>query len=200
VTLVPGRLEEVIAFDTGPGNMVLDGLVGIKYQGRKRWDVDGQIGARGKVEKNLLRDLMRHPYLKRQPPKSTGREIFGAAFVKDLWDKAQGMPFVDLMATTTYFTAASIHRSFENFIFPGFAVDEIFVSGGGSHNRTLMAFLLSLFRPVPVRLFSELGIPGDAKEALAFALLADATIQGMAANVPGATGAKRPAVLGKIIF
>jgi len=200
VTIVPGRLEEVIAFDTGPGNMVLDNLVGIKYQGRKKWDVDGHIAARGKVNESLLRNLMRHPYLNLKPPKSTGRETFGGAFVKDLWTKAQGLPFVDLMATAAYFTAASIHRSFEEFILPSFAVDEIFVSGGGRHNRTLMAFLINLFRPIPVRPLDELGIQGDAKEAVAFALLADATIQGMTANVPQATGAKRPAILGKIIL
>ena len=200
VTVVPEKLDEVIAFDTGPGNMVLDGLVEIKYQGRKRWDVGGHIAARGKVDKSLFRDLMRHPYLKRQPPKSTGRETFGAAFVEDLWIKAQGMPFADLMATAAYFTAASIHRNFDQFIFPRFAVDEIFVSGGGRHNRTLMTFLASLFRPVPLCPLDELGMNGDAKEAVAFALLADATIQGMPANAPQATGAERPAILGKIIL
>jgi anhydro-N-acetylmuramic acid kinase len=200
MTIVPEKLDEVIAFDTGPGNMVLDGLVEIKYQGRKRWDAGGHIAARGKVDKSLFRDLMRHPYLKRQPPKSTGRETFGAAFVEDLWIKAQGMPFADLMATAAYFTAASIHRNFDQFIFPKFAVDEIFVSGGGRHNRTLMTFLASLFRPVPLCPLDELGMNGDAKEAVAFALLADATIQGMPANAPQATGAERPAILGKIIL
>lgn len=200
VTIVPARLEEVIAFDTGPGNMVLDGLVALKFQGRKRCDVDGQIAARGKVDKNLLGDLMRHPYLKRQPPKSTGRETFGEGLVKSLWEQGKGMPFADLITTATYFTAAAVHRSFLKFIFPSFKVDEIFVSGGGRHNRTLMAFLVNLFRPIPVRPLDELGIQGDAKEAVAFALLADATIQGMTANVPQATGAKRPAILGKIIL
>jgi len=110
------------------------------------------------------------------------------------------MPFADLMATATFFTAASIHRSFKEFIFPRFAVDEIFVSGGGRHNRTLMTFLPTLFHPTPVGPLEELGMNGDAKEALAFALLADATIQGVAANVPSATGAQRPALLGKIIL
>lgn len=200
VTVVPARLEEVMAFDTGPGNMVMDGLVRLKYRGRKKWDQEGQIAGRGSVNQNLLKDLMSHPYFNRKPPKSTGRETFGEAFVKDLWDSSQGIPFEDLLATAAFFTAASIHRSLKEFVFPTFAVDEIFVSGGGMHNRTLMFFLENLFRSLPVRKLNELGVDGDAKEALAFALLADATIQGMAANVPQATGAKRPVVLGKIIL
>jgi anhydro-N-acetylmuramic acid kinase len=200
VTLVPGKLEEVIAFDTGPGNMVLDGLMGIKYRGRKRWDVGGQIAAKGRVDERMLKDLMRHPYFSLKPPKSTGRETFGKAFVENLWQNAEGMPFADLMATTTFFTAASIHRSFKEFIFPRFAVDEIFFSGGGRHNRTLITFLTTLFHPTPISPLEELGINGDAKEALAFALLADATIQGRAANVPQATGAKKPTLLGKIVL
>jgi len=200
VTVVPARLEEVMAFDTGPANMVMDGLIRLKYKGRKKWDHEGRIAGRGSVNQNLLKDLMSHPYFSRTPPKSTGREIFGEAFVKDLWDRSQRIPFEDLLATAAYFTAASIHLSLKKFVFPTLAVDEIFVSGGGMHNRTLMFFLGNLLQPVPVRKLNELGVDGDAKEALAFALLADATIQGMAANVPNATGAKRPIVLGKIIL
>jgi len=199
VTVVPPKLEEVMAFDTGPGNMVIDGLVRLKFGGSKRWDAKGQIAAQGKVQEDLLRDLRRHPFFSRKPPKSTGREDFGEAFVKNLLTSNRNMPFADLMATATFFTAASIYRSFRDFIFPRFTIDEIFISGGGVHNRTLFNFLARLFQPIPVRKLNELGVNGDAKEALAFALLADATIQGVASNVPGATGAKRPAILGKII-
>jgi len=200
VTIVPEKLEEVIAFDTGPGNMILDGLVRIKSGGRRKWDQAGQIAAKGRVDGELIGQLMNHPYFSRKPPKSTGRETFGEEFVKDLWNRARQMPFEDLMATATYLTAASIHRSFQQFIFPHFTVDEIFVSGGGMHNQTLMNFMEGLFQPIPLQPLNNLGIDGDAKEALAFALLADATIQGIAANVPKATGAKRPTLLGKIIL
>ncbi len=200
VTVVPEKMEDVIAFDTGPGNMVLDGLMGMKYRGLKKWDADGRIAAKGRVDESLLRHLMRNPYFALKPPKSTGRETFGKTFVENLWQEAQGMPFEDLMATATFFTAASIHRSFKHFIFPRFAVDEIFVSGGGPHNRTLLGFLVNLFHPTPVGPLEDLGMNGNAKEALAFALLADATIQGMPSNVLQATGAKRPVILGKIIL
>lgn len=200
VTIVPEKLEEVIAFDTGPGNMILDGLIRIKGGGRKKWDQAGQVAAKGRVDRELFGQLMNHPYFSRKPPKSTGRETFGEEFVKDLWNRARQMPFEDLMATATYLTAASIHRSFQQFIFPHFMVDEIFVSGGGMHNRTLMKIMEGLFQPISLQPLNNLGIDGDAKEALAFALLADATIQGVAANVPKATGAKRPTLLGKIVL
>jgi anhydro-N-acetylmuramic acid kinase len=105
-----------------------------------------------------------------------------------------------MLATATFFTAASVYRSFDRLIFPRFRVGEIFVSGGGMHNQTFMGFLGKVFQAIPVSPFNDLGIDGDAKEALAFALLADATLQGCPSNVPGATGASRPAMLGKIIL
>jgi anhydro-N-acetylmuramic acid kinase len=200
ITLVPEKLEDVMAFDTGPGNMVIDALVRRRSQGKIGWDPGGRIAARGKVRRWLLRGLLRHPFFGLEPPKSTGREIFGLGFVDRLWNHGRGMPFEDLMATATYLTAASIHQGYQKFILSRFRADEVFVSGGGMHNRTLMGFLRKLFHPVPVGSLNELGIDGDAKEALAFALLADATIQGLPSNVPGATGAERPAVLGKIIL
>jgi len=200
VTVLPGRLEEVMAFDTGPANMVIDSLVRLQSRGRMKWDPEGQLAGRGRINEELLGDLMRHPYFQLSPPKSTGRELFGEEFAKDLWGKNRRLPWEDLLATATFFTAASIYRGFDDFIFPRFRVDEIFVSGGGVHNRTLMGFLEKVFGSIPVAPLNKLGVPGDAKEALAFALLADATLQGLPSNVPGATGARRPAVLGKIIL
>lgn len=200
VTVVSEDFADLMAFDTGPGNMVMDGLVKLRSGGRKKWDHEGRIASKGKVDGRLLEELMSHPYFSLKPPKSTGREIFGEGFIKNFWGRAQRIPFEDLMATATYFTAASIHRSYQEFIFPRFAVDEIFVSGGGMHNRTLLANLGDLFRPLPLRPLNVLGIPGDAKEALAFAILANETIHGLPSNVPQATGAGRPAVLGKIVF
>jgi anhydro-N-acetylmuramic acid kinase len=200
ITLVPEKLEDVIAFDTGPGNMVMDALVRTKSRGKIGWDPEGRIAARGKVRPALLGILLRHPFFREDPPKSTGREVFGAEFVDRLWSHGRGMPFEDLMATATYLTAASIHQGYRRFILPRYPADEVFVSGGGVHNRTLLGLLQKFFHPVPVGSLNGLGVDGDAKEALAFALLADATIQGLPSNVPAATGAERPAILGKIVL
>ncbi len=200
VTVVPDRLNEVIAFDTGPGNMILDALVRLQSRGRKSWDSEGAIAGQGKVRRALIDEWMDMPYFSQRPPKSTGRETFGQDFSRDVWMKNRAAPFSDLMATATYFTAATIHHGFRDFIFPRFRVDEIYVSGGGLHNRTLMQDLRNHFSPISIHPLDVLGINGDAKEALAFALLADATLRGVPSNVPGATGAQRPAVLGKIIF
>jgi len=200
VTVLPGRLEEVMAFDTGPANMVIDSLVRLQSRGRMKWDPEGQLAGRGRINEELLGDLMRHPYFQLSPPKSTGREMFGEEFAKDLWGKNRSLPWEDLLATATFFTAASVYQGFDDFIFSRFRVDEIFVSGGGMHNQTLMGFLRKVFGPIPIGPLNDLGVDGDAKEALAFALLADATLQGLPSNVPGATGARRPAVLGKIIL
>ena len=200
VTVVPGEIEKVMAFDTGPANMIMDGLVKRQSRGRQGWDAGGQIAARGKVDEELLERWMSHPYFSLAPPKSTGREEFGDIFLERTGEHIRGVAFEDLMATAAFFTAASVHRGFRDFIFPAFAADEVYVSGGGMHNRTVMAHLEELFRPVPIRPLNDLGIDGDAKEALAFAILADATLQGMPANIPRATGAARPAVLGKIVL
>ena len=200
VTVIPGTLRQVMAFDTGPANMVIDSLVRLQSRGKRKWDDGGHLAGRGKLNEKLLEDLMSHPYLRLPPPKSTGREMFGEEFAKDLWKRGRRLSFEDLLATATFFTAASIYLGFDRFIFPLFRVEEIYVSGGGLHNRTLMGFLGKVFNPIPVAPLDDLGVQGDAKEALAFALLADATLQGMASNVPSATGARRPAVLGKIIL
>jgi anhydro-N-acetylmuramic acid kinase len=200
VTILPGTIERVMAFDTGPANMVIDGLVRLQSRGKKKWDEAGDLAGKGRLNERLLGHLMRHPYLRLPPPKSTGREVFGEEFAKDLWKKARRLSFEDLLATVTFFTAASVYLGFDQFVFPRYRVDEIYVSGGGVRNRTLLGFLGKIFAPIPIAPLNALGVDGDAKEALAFALLADATLQGMASNVPSATGAKRPAVLGKIIL
>jgi len=116
------------------------------------------------------------------------------------WQTARKASFPDLIATATYLTAISIFDAFKNYIFPKFRIDEVFISGGGLHNKTLLRFMKELFQPIPIKTLNALGIDGDAKEAVAFALLADATLQGISGNVPGATGAKRSALLGKIVF
>lgn len=190
---------DVLAFDTGPGNMVLDRLAWRASSGRRAFDAGGRLAARGRVDRRLLAEALRHPFLRRRPPKSTGREEFGAQFADDWWRRARARRLrpEDALATATAFTARSIGQAFERFL-PGRPA-EVLLCGGGAHNRTLAAMLR---RELPAaRLFStdRLGIPGDAREAAAFAALAWATARGLAGNVPAATGARRPAILGKIV-
>lgn len=200
VTVVPEKLEKVVAFDTGPGNMVIDALVSIYTKEKKKFDRQGKIAAQGKIQEALLRKMRQHPYFGLEPPKSTGREIFGKPFLKEFIKASRKVSFPDLIATATYLTAISIFDAFNNYIFPKFRIDEVFISGGGMHNNTLLSFMKELFQPIPVKTLNVLGIDGDAKEALAFALLADAMLQGIPGNAPGATGAAKSAILGKIVF
>ncbi len=199
VTVVPENFEKLLAFDTGPGNMLIDALVSLYTQGKKKFDNQGKIAAQGKVQEELLRNMLQHPYFRQKPPKSTGREVFGELFLKDFFKESKRISFPDLMATATSLTAISIFNAFKNFIFPIFNIDEIFISGGGLHNKTLRSLLQKLFHPIPIKTLSTLGINGDAKEAVAFALLADTTLQGFPGNVSGATGGQ-PAILGKIVL
>lgn len=198
VTVVSDRLGDVFAFDNGPGNMVIDALARHASRGAEEFDRDGALSARGRVLPALLAELLDDDYLRRPPPKSTGRERYGRAFVTGLLERhAEADPF-DLLATAVAFTAESIADGYRRFVLPRAPVDEVRVSGGGAHNATLMAHLRRLLAPLPVREFDDLGVPADAKEAVAFALLAVETIHANPANVPAATGARRPAVLGKI--
>ncbi|MFP4057977.1 MAG: anhydro-N-acetylmuramic acid kinase [Candidatus Brocadiia bacterium] len=191
--------EEVLAFDTGPGNMVLDGLSRALSGGRRALDRHGAAAARGRVDAARLRRWLRHPYFRKQPPKSTGRETFGEVFVRRLLDDAGGSTEADLLATATALTAETVHQAYQRWLRPRGPVDEVLASGGGCHNRTLMRLLAERFRPVPVRTTDDFGIPADAKEAVAFAILARETVHGRPGNLPGATGASRPAVLGTIV-
>jgi len=320
------RPEQVVAFDTGPGNMLLDALTSVLTDGRESYDRDGAMAAEGTVSEPLLRWLMRHPYLRRRPPKSTGREMFGAPFASEILQRAEcarddhpmpgspdspvprsacptvflssdgpgaggrsdtagqasrgtrggedrlkagllsssvprsacptvrsgaglgdtagqasrgtrggedrlkaglqtrrredrlkaglrtknsafgvpplgglGLPPDDLLATVTAFTAESICDAWRRFIRPLGPVHEVIASGGGCHNQTLMRRLSQAFDPIPVRLSDDFGVPVDAKEAIAFAILARETMAGRPGNLPSATGARRPAVLGKIV-
>jgi anhydro-N-acetylmuramic acid kinase len=204
VTLVSDELDELIAFDNGPGNMALDAVARAASRGSETYDVDGRRAARGRVDAELLAELNRHPYLAQPPPKSTGRELFGRRFVyplMDLWKArpaalAGGNPLDDLLATLTRFSAEAIAHSYRAHL-PAFP-DEIYVCGGGAHNPTLVGHLRALCAPTPVLDTGALGVDPDAKEAIAFAVLANETLHGHPGNVPRATGAVGPRVLGKI--
>jgi anhydro-N-acetylmuramic acid kinase len=200
VTYLPAGkgLEAVLAFDTGPGNMVMDGLVQRLTKGKETMDRGGRLAARGKVAVGLLATLLAHPYLKHQPPKSTGREEFGEAFVEKILaaQKAHRLKPEDLLATCALFTAITIGSARKWLAGP---VDEVLVGGGGARNRSLMSNLSSVFSPVPVRTFDAAGWPGKAFEAVAFAILAYQSFHGERANVPSVTGASHPVVLGAIV-
>ncbi|MDZ7291950.1 MAG: anhydro-N-acetylmuramic acid kinase [candidate division KSB1 bacterium] len=193
-----GTLEEVIAFDTGPGNMVMDALAQ-KFFG-KPFDKNGALAAQGKVSEKLLAELLQHPYFAKPVPKSTGREEFGAMYVEKLIYHASDLPLAtcDLLATATALTAETIAREARLLEKRFGKMDELIVSGGGMHNRTLMRMLQERVTPAKVMTTDDYGLPGDAKEAILFAVLANETIGGFAGNVPSVTGARVATVLGKI--
>jgi len=190
----------VFAFDTGPGNMVIDQVARAASADEGAYDKDGMLSALGRPDEALLAKLLEHPYLRLSPPKSTGREMFGRQFSAELIQGYDPLVLLDLLATVVRLTADSIaYRAYRDFVFPRYPVDEVIVSGGGVHNRTLMARLRELFGATPVRTLEDIGLSSDAKEAVAFAILANETIAGNPGNVPSATGALRPVVLGKIV-
>ena len=201
VTYLPAacRPHNIIAFDTGPGNMIMDRFISIISSGRGKFDHDGKLAAKGKVDKDMLNNMLRHPFLSRRPPKSTGREEFGSQYCDDLYDKAikKSISAENIMATVTAFTAASIARAYRRFL-PKMP-DEVILCGGGAHNTTLVRMLQQSLSETGILLSDEFGISCDAKEAVSFAILAHATIKGMANNVPTATGADQSLILGKII-
>jgi len=201
VTWLPAgcAAAEVLAFDTGPGNMVIDRLAWRASSGALAFDRGGRLAARGIVDARLLAELTCHPFLARRPPKSTGREEFGAAFADGLWkENRRRLRPEDLLATATAFTARSIAEAYGRFL-PR-PPDEVILCGGGARNRTLVRMLRAEL-PARTRLAAsdEFGIRAEAREAVAFAILAWATAKGLAGNVPAATGAARPVILGKII-
>jgi anhydro-N-acetylmuramic acid kinase len=200
VTYLPARRpEQCFAFDSGPGNVLIDDAVRRATGGTLEYDVDGQIAARGKVDKAFLMELLAHPFLKQPPPKTTGRELFGTPFGEKIWKAAlaRGISSDDWIATLTMFTAQSIAASYREFL-PR-QPDQVIISGGGARNPTLLAMLTAQLPPaMRIRRIDEFGVPADAKEALAFAILAYETWQGRPSNLPAATGARRPVVLGDI--
>jgi len=197
ITYIPAkaRPEEVIAFDTGPGNMVVDALASIVTKGRWKFDKNGKIARRGRLNPALLARLLRDDFLQQKPPKSAGREQYGREFVEKLLRTK--LPVEDLIATATAFTAAAAAQSIERFTGP---VDDLIVSGGGAHNPMMMAYLAALLPGTNVTTSAAFGVDIDVKEAIAFAILAYETWRRRPSNMPSATGAKHPVILGKITF
>jgi anhydro-N-acetylmuramic acid kinase len=199
VTCLPPacKPEEVLAFDTGPGNMVIDQLMTHFTAGRQNFDRDGAFAASGQVHPAIVQQLLEDEYFRLKPPKSCGREQFGPSFVQRLLEFRLSPE--DTVATATYFTAAAIAEGLARFAgAEDNPPDQIIVSGGGVHNKTLLRFLRAELPDSDVARSEVFGIDPDAKEAIAFAILARETLEGRPANLPSATGARRPAVLGKL--
>lgn len=196
--LPPGASEaDVLAFDLGPGNALIDGAVLHLSGGAERFDRDGERAARGVVDEELVDRLMTHGFFARQPPKSTGREEFGTEFLAELVAHTELSPD-DLVATLTAFTARAIGDGVRRFVHTNGTMREVWVSGGGARNVHLMDLLQRGLPELKVQPIDALGVSAEAKEALCFAVLANETVMGRPGNLSGATGARRPAILGKI--
>ena len=192
--------EPVLAFDTGPGVALIDTAAELATDGRRTFDADGELAAAGEVDTGLLERLLRHPFLRRPPPKSTGREVFGSAFVQTLVERREPRTrrdWADLVATLTAFTAASITEAYRRWITPK-GVSEVLLAGGGALNPVLAGMIADRMAPLPVRDLSEAGLDPEAREAACFAVLAWAHLRGLPANAPDATGASGARVLGSL--
>jgi anhydro-N-acetylmuramic acid kinase len=238
-TVIPAgaKPEQVFGFDTGPGNMVIDGLVRHLTKGKKAYDAGGRWAAKGQVIEPLLEEILRLPFFAQKPPKSAGREQFGQAFINQYFLRLQGdaasplqRPLTrpapagenagggppspqgrgleikrgrgarpeDLLRTATELTARTIADALRRFVLGKIAIHRLIISGGGAHNRLLVTRLAELLPNLRLHRSDEFGINVDAKEAIAFAVLADRTMHGLPGNLPSVTGARHPVVLGKI--
>lgn len=188
----------VVAFDTGPGNMLIDDAARRATNGTQTYDRDGMLAAQGRIDRELLAEWMAHPYLAQSPPKTTGREQFGAKYGALIWAQAQerGLFANDTAATLTAFTAASIADAYRRFL--PYMPNEVILGGGGASNPTLVRMLRQHLAPTRVLSHEAVGLPSDAKEAIAFAVLAYEAIHGRPGNLPTCTGAGTRTILGKI--
>jgi anhydro-N-acetylmuramic acid kinase len=195
-----GSNEGVIAFDTGPGNMLIDEAARMATGGTWEYDHDGELAAQGQVDQTLLADWLADPYFQQKPPRTTGRERFGTQRAAEYWNQAvaRGLGPNDILATLTALTARSIEHAYRTFL-PAFP-QEVIVSGGGARNRTLMARLREHLNPAKVTTSEEYGLGINAKEAVAFAVLAYETWHRRPGNIPAATGASQAVVLGNITY
>jgi anhydro-N-acetylmuramic acid kinase len=201
VTWIPpgGQWEAMLAFDTGPGNALIDHAVGRMSGGMQRYDADGALAAAGRADDRLLSNLLDQEYFRLQPPKTTGRELFGAQYVDPIIDQAlaRGLSKADIVATLTAFTAHSIADQYRRFL-PG-RPDEVVIGGGGSRNPVLMQLLSELLDPAQIRLHEDFGLPSLGREAIYFALMGHEALHGRANTVPSCTGASHPVVMGKLV-
>jgi anhydro-N-acetylmuramic acid kinase len=203
VTVIPAnaRPQDVIAFDTGPGNMIIDALIERITKGRAAYDRGARIATSGEVIRPLLEKMLRDPYLRQKPPKTAGREQFGSKYAETVWawSKKHRTRPQDLVRTATIFSAFSIIDALQQFVLPKTAIQELIVAGGGTKNPLIMAQLEAALAGIKIVESSRFGVAAEAKEALAFAILAYETLHSRTSNLPAATGAKHSAVLGKLV-
>ncbi len=202
VTVIPSQKSDqnVIAFDTGPDNMIIDEVCQRLFQ--LPYDQNGEIAEQGEVVDEILTYCMNHPFLKMNPPKSTGREQFGEEFVSQLLKRYEKHSKENIVTTVTMFTASSIVHHYKEFILPYYEIDEVILGGGGSYNNTLVEMIRYGLKDekCPIFIQEDIGYSSEAKEAIAFAILANETHHRNPSNVPSATGAKQSVVLGNITF
>ena len=200
VTFLPplSSTQEAIAFDTGPGNLLIDYCTTRTSNGSLTFDRDGVLAARGQVNHSWVDELMTHPYFRLSPPKTTGREMFGNQLGVELWKRGESLEMnsEDIVATVTAFTAESIARAYRDFL-PA-PIDEIYLAGGGAKNPTLVQMIRARVAPTQVYQHTDLGLAPEAKEAVAFAVMAYETIHGRPGNLPSCTGAQHPVIMGDI--
>jgi anhydro-N-acetylmuramic acid kinase len=203
VTVIPAnaRPQDVFAFDTGPGNMIIDALIERITKGRATYDRGARIATSGEVIRPLLEKMLRDPYLRQKPPKTAGREQFGSKYAETVWawSKKHRVRPQDLVRTATIFSAFSIIDALQQFVLPKTAIQELIVAGGGTKNPLIMAQLEAALAGIKIVESSRFGVAAEAKEAFAFAILAYETFHSRTNNLPAATGAKHSAVLGKLV-
>ncbi|WP_053960344.1 anhydro-N-acetylmuramic acid kinase [Sulfobacillus thermosulfidooxidans] len=201
ITIIPqdAAIQDVIGFDTGPGNMLIDGTIALISHGKQAFDEGGHIAGLGQANAVLVKKWMSHPYFKQAPPKSTGREVFGLDFCQQLVSEMQRqhMSQEDSLRTITAFVAESIAQSIRQYVFDPY---DLIVAGGGMHNQTLMTELSTRLGRINWQKTDDYYIPGDAKEAMAFAYLAWQYLEGRPTNVPSVTGAKKAVCLGNLFL
>ncbi len=198
ITFLPKdcQVNDVMAFDTGPGNMVIDQLMKMFYE--KDFDQDGIVASSGSIKKDMLEYLLMDEFIMIPPPKSTGRERYGNSYVKNLLLRFGNYPKEDIAATITELTSVAVHENFKRFLSSEGKLDGLYVSGGGAHNQFMMDSLRRHFTGTDVRNAETLGLSSDAKEAICFAVLANETISGNPTNLPQVTGASKATALGKV--
>jgi anhydro-N-acetylmuramic acid kinase len=204
ITVLPpnAKPSQVFGFDTGPANMLIDALVQHFTHGRQRYDKNAALAQAGRAISALVNELMKDPYLRLTPPKSTGREYYGRSYVKKLLAagrRHRAKP-TDLIRAATIFTALSIVDALHRFVLPKHKIHQLIVSGGGARNPLVIAQLAAALPQIEIVPSAQLGVPEEAKEAFAFALMAYETFHQRPANLPSATGAQAPAILGKISY
>lgn len=194
VTIVKERPDDTIGFDIGPGNSLMDEAVRFYSNGRMPFDKNGSMAKKGKPNKRLLNELLSFPYFKKNPPKSTGREVFGADLVKDIF-KRYDMPIEDILSTFAHLTAITIRDAIISY-----SPNEVILTGGGVKNLFLINLIKNMFGDsgIIVKKISDYGIPVDAKEAVSFAIIGYRTLNMQTGNIPSVTGAGRSVILGKI--